>query len=219
MPYVKLYTDILGDKKLLRAERQGHRWLCLTPWLLAFAKLAEDEGRLTVGGAPLALEEIATELAPDIPDATHRRLHECLTGLLEIQVLVRDDDGALRFTAWEARNGTSSEGRAAWRDRKRRQRARQAAAKPSREAPRDAFQGHAGHNHRSPVTVPHIEQEQEPEVLRSLEGRVLASEGAGATLGASLAPDLPQLSSAEIAAHEARRVRARATLAKLRGTV
>lgn len=99
MPWTKIHTDILGDPKLLRAARKGARELCLLPWLFAFAKSAEDGGRLTIGGDPA--EPI--DIAPLIPSATPKRIARALKELHEIGVLTIDPDGAYRLAAWEKR--------------------------------------------------------------------------------------------------------------------
>jgi hypothetical protein len=99
--WAKLHTDILGDDKLLAAHDEGARHLLLLPWLIAFAKRADDEGRITTGGAP-AKPSIVARL---IPGATDRTVKSALDELASISVLVRDPDGAFRFRNWEKRSG------------------------------------------------------------------------------------------------------------------
>lgn len=98
--WAKLHVDILGDPKLMRAARKGAKGLILTPWLIAFAKQANDEGRLTVAGEPAEPVDISALL----PGVTARAVAESLASLKRIGVLVTDDDGALRFAAWEKRS-------------------------------------------------------------------------------------------------------------------
>jgi hypothetical protein len=99
MPWAKLHTDILGDPKLMRAARKGARDLIYLPWLIAFAKLADDAGRLTVGEDPAE----AADIAPLIPGASVKSVAVALASLESIGILARDD-GALRFTRWEVRS-------------------------------------------------------------------------------------------------------------------
>jgi hypothetical protein len=98
--YAKLWTDILDDPKLIRAARQGAKHLVYLPWLFAFAKRADDDGRLTVAGLPAE----PVDIARSIPGGNVKHIAECLRWLVGIGVLVADDDGALRFAAWGRRN-------------------------------------------------------------------------------------------------------------------
>ena len=103
MAWAKLHTDILGDRKLMRAAREGATGLHLLPWLIAFAKQADDDGRLTVGEEPAN----PVDIAETIPGVTPKMVGECLTSLTKIGVLVTDSDGkTLRLAAWERRSGT-----------------------------------------------------------------------------------------------------------------
>lgn len=122
MAWAKLHTDILGDVKLIRASRKGARHLVLLPWLIAFAKAADDEGRLSVGGIPAEPEDIA----PLIPDSKPAHVAGCLASLAAIGVLSIDTDGAYRFTQWSRRSDTyPSDDPKAVRDRVREHRRRQ----------------------------------------------------------------------------------------------
>src|SRR5256885_695152 len=114
--WAKLYIDILGDPKLIRAARKGAAGLELLPWIIVFAKKADDRGRLTVGGLPVEAEDIAGQL-PGNPTA---QIVACLDSARLIGVLVTDPDGALRLAAWDRRNSWPSESREAVRDRVRR---------------------------------------------------------------------------------------------------
>jgi hypothetical protein len=100
MAWAKLHTDILGDPKLMRAARKGGRELVYLPWFIAFAKLADDGGRLTVGGEPAD----PVDISDLIPEATARRVSTALKSLEAIGVLLRDNDGALRFARWDVRS-------------------------------------------------------------------------------------------------------------------
>jgi hypothetical protein len=115
MAWAKLHTDILGDPKLMRAARKGAKGLHLLPWLIAFAKQADDEGRLTVGGEPAD----AVDIAALIPGATPRMVADCLESLERIGVLEPSGgDGAVHLAAWERRSGTKpSDSKDAIRDR------------------------------------------------------------------------------------------------------
>jgi hypothetical protein len=107
MPWLKLHTDILGDLKLKRAVRGGLRELELLPWLMAFAKHADDDGRLTVGGAPATPEEIA-ELLPGVKP---KRVATCIASAEAIGILAPDFDGAMRFVNFARRQGHPSDSR------------------------------------------------------------------------------------------------------------
>lgn len=97
--YAKLWTDIIGDEKLMRASRKGAKQLVLLPWFIAFAKKADDGGRLTVAGEPAESHDFVAA----IPGATRKMVDAGLRSLERIGVLIRDQDGALRFAAWERR--------------------------------------------------------------------------------------------------------------------
>ena len=99
MAWLKLHTDVLGDSKLMRAARKGAKNLALLPWLLAFAKEANDGGRLTVDGVPADPEDIAAL----IPGVRPKDVTTCCDSLISIRILTRDDDGAYRFTNWQKR--------------------------------------------------------------------------------------------------------------------
>ena len=122
MPWLKLHTDILGDLKLKRAVRGGLKELELLPWLMAFAKHADDDGRLTVGGQPATPEEIADLL----PGVRAKRVATCLASAEAIGVLAPDFDGAMRFVNFARRQGHPSDSReevakrvARYRDRRK----------------------------------------------------------------------------------------------------
>ena len=99
--WCKLHTDIIGDPKLLRAARKGARHLHWLPWLIAFAKAADDDGRLTVNGEPAEPEDIA----PQLPGATAADIAACVRELDAIGVMTMDDDGVHVFPQREARSG------------------------------------------------------------------------------------------------------------------
>ena len=101
MAWAKLHTDILGDDKLLSAQDEGARNLLLLPWLIAFAKRADDGGRISTGGRG-AKPSIIARL---IPGASERSVTQAIDELISINVLVRDPDGTPRFRNWEKRSG------------------------------------------------------------------------------------------------------------------
>lgn len=122
MAWAKLHTDVLGDVKLMRASRKGVRHLNLLPWFIAFAKLADDGGRLSVGGLPAEPDDIATL----IPDCKPAHVSACLAGLSTIGVLDVDPDGAYRFAQWSKRSESyPSDDPAAVRDRVKKHRQNQ----------------------------------------------------------------------------------------------
>ena len=121
MAWAKLHTDILGDPKLLRAARKGLKGVEFLPWIIAFAKGADDDGRLSVGGEPAE----PTDIAELIPCATRKNITESLDSLEKIGVLSRDSDGFLQFLNWEKRSGTKpSDSKSAICDRVKRHRAK-----------------------------------------------------------------------------------------------
>ena len=138
MAWCKLHTDIIGDPKLLRAARKGARHLHWLPWLIAFAKAADDDGRLTVNGEPAEPEDIA----PQLPGATIDSVRLCMDELESISVLYRDMDGALAFTQWEARSGRrASEDGEAVAERVRKHRAQWDAERKAEERVKEKARG------------------------------------------------------------------------------
>jgi hypothetical protein len=105
MAWVKLHTDIVNDPKLMRAARKGARGLEWTPWLIAFAKRANDNGRLTVAGEAAEPEDMAA----GFPGAKPATVSACLDSLETLGVLERGDDGVLCFVAWDRRAGRISD--------------------------------------------------------------------------------------------------------------
>ena len=129
MTWLRLHTDILSDPKLMRAARAGAKQLHLAPWLMAFAKQADDGGRLSIGNEAAEPPDIAAT----IPCVTARMVQQCQRELLAIGVLTEDDDGVLRFVRWEPRQSKPSntpEGR-----RERMQRHREKAKKEGWASP------------------------------------------------------------------------------------
>lgn len=143
--WAKLHSDILGDPKLMRAAREGAQRLDLLPWFLAFAKQANDDGRLTVGGLPA----VPADFVPLIPCITEADVAAALAALSDLGVLTMDADHALRFARWQDRQTKPSASREAWKERQRRSRDRrkvsrnQAVTPLSRErVTRDKRDGH-----------------------------------------------------------------------------
>ena len=123
--WAKVYVDILGDPKLMRAAREGAEHLDLLPWLIVFAKQSHDDGRLTVGGKPAE----PADIAPLIPHATGQHVAAALASCLDLEILIRDADGALRLARWKDRQTKPSDSKEQWRERKQRQRKREKAAR------------------------------------------------------------------------------------------
>jgi hypothetical protein len=121
--WAKVYTDILGDPKLMRAARKGLKGLELAPWFITFAKSAADDGRLSVGGEPAEPADFVNL----IPGQRLRSIAAALRSLETIGVLVRDPaDDCLRFAAWQIRQERApSDSPEAVRERVRQHRARQ----------------------------------------------------------------------------------------------
>ena len=134
--YAKLWVDILSDPKLMRARREGAEHLVVLPWIIAFAKRADDDGALTIGGRPAEPEDIARDIP--MPRAL-KSVAGCLKELERIGVLVRETD-VLRFASWEVRASEpvpgepkSSSGERMRRHRLRKRQERQAARDRSAE--------------------------------------------------------------------------------------
>lgn len=127
MAWVKLYTDILDDRKFKRARRDGHTKLGLFPWVLAFAKDANDGGRLTVGGVAAEPEDLASCIPDD--DATPEAVAACLASCEAIGVLSREPDGTLKLTKWDDRQAKPSDSKSAIRERVKRHRDRRKSTK------------------------------------------------------------------------------------------
>jgi hypothetical protein len=113
MAWVKLHDDILGDPKLMRAARRGSADLIVLPWLIAFANMAGDGGRLSVGGSAADPDDIAYQ----IPGATAEQVGRALNSLEGIGVLTEDPDGCLRFAKWDHRQSKPSNSKEAIRER------------------------------------------------------------------------------------------------------
>lgn len=119
--YARLWTDILDDPKLLRAARLGAKNLDKLPWLIAFAKRADSDGRLEISGEKAEPADIARS----IPGATERQVRGCIEALLKLKVLVPDADGVPKFGSWDFRNsGKTSDSREAVAERVRKHRER-----------------------------------------------------------------------------------------------
>lgn len=99
MLWVKFWVDALDDPKLMSAARRGSAHLHWLPWLILFAKRADDEGALTIDGQ--AADPV--DIARSIPNATPKRIAAALGELEKIGVLVRRSSGALEFAAWKVR--------------------------------------------------------------------------------------------------------------------
>jgi len=134
MAWVKLHTDIIGDPKLMRAARKGAKGLEWTPWLIAFAKKANDNGRLTVGGEAAEPEDMAS----GFPGAKSASVAACLASLKELGVLAPDADGVLRFTAWDRRAGKPSDRPESVRERVAQHRQKKQGVSPAGETPAGA---------------------------------------------------------------------------------
>lgn len=177
MTWLRLHTDILADPKLMRAARAGAKYLYLTPWLLAFAKQANDGGRLTVGH--FAAE--ARDIAATIPCTTPRAVDGCIRELHDIGVLEQDDDGVFRFARWEPRQSKPSASPERVRERVRSHRARSTVTPPEVGEVGRYSNAHRGHQNGVTVTP--------PEERRGEEKR---GEGAGPTSPAPRKTPIPE---------------------------
>lgn len=138
MAWAKLHTDILGDPKLMRAARKGVQGLEWLPWLIAFAKQADDDGRLTVGGEPAD----PVDISDLVPGATAKTIARALNSLEKLGILTRDDDETLRFSRWHERSGGKpSDAPSAIRERVTRHRARKSLQDNTDSNDSNALQG------------------------------------------------------------------------------
>ena len=157
MPFAKLHLEILGDPKLLRAARLGGRGLELTPWLIAFAKAADDGGNLSIGGEPADPADIAVL----IPNCNKTRVKSCLFALETAGVLLRNEEGMYSFAAWEVRAVDKPS------DNKEQRAARQRAHRERKRQRRQEDTQNASHARNAlPVTpsnAPEVEVEVEVE--------------------------------------------------------
>jgi hypothetical protein len=94
------FTDWLADDppwfcnpQLLRAARDGAKHLVLLPWIICYAKAADDRGRLTTHGEPAT----AAEIAQTIPGVGTARVCAALGELFAFDLLGVDEDGAFAF--------------------------------------------------------------------------------------------------------------------------
>lgn len=123
--FQKFYADALDDPKLRRAAKRGRKELELLPWLLLWARVHGEDGRLEVDGDAVD----ASLIADSLPGVTTRRVKIAIASLEAEGILTRDDDGVLAFAAWETRNESfPSDTKEARRDRKRKSRERLAAS-------------------------------------------------------------------------------------------
>lgn len=120
MAWLKMHTEIWNDPKLKRAARSGAKGLELLPWLLVFAKIADDDGRLSVGNHAATPEEIADGIPAVRTSAA--AVAACIDSCLALEVLVPDYDGVPRFASWGSRQGKASDSREAVAERVRRHR-------------------------------------------------------------------------------------------------
>lgn len=123
--WAKLHTDILSDPKLMRASRKGAKALLYLPWLIAFAKRADDGGRLTVDREPAEPEDYLQS----IPCATEKGVVQAIDDLEKLGILARELDGALSFSAWTHRQSKPSDDPDAVRQRVKRHRVKRKALK------------------------------------------------------------------------------------------
>lgn len=188
MVWLRLHTDILGDPKLIRATREGAKCLYLTPWLLAFAKQADDGGRLSVGGVPAEPRDIARL----IPNTTAREVEKCAKALQGIGVLVIDEYGILKFPQWETRQSKPSATPAAvtQRVRKHRQAKEEREKGAENETPSGVF-------HTPPNETPPEERRGEEKRGEEKRGVLQRDPKAGAPDGAPEV-EAPELTPQEL---------------------
>lgn len=120
MAWLKVHTDILGDAKLMRGVRGGLKGLELVPWLLIFAKQADDEGRLSIGALPATGED----LAPLIPGVKAPAIDACLQSCVALGVLEVGPDDVPFFPNWARRQGKPADMKDRVRERMRKSRER-----------------------------------------------------------------------------------------------
>lgn len=190
MAWAKMHTDILCDPKLMRAARRGMPGILLLPWLITVAKLADDEGRLSVSGGPLEAEDIAAL----IPGVSAEDVTQAVTSLVTLGILALSRDGIAYFVTWEARQGsvkTTPEASAA-RDRQRRKRLRD---RELRAVTRDGHVTSRDVSQRDGHVTPEECHALRGEERRGEESREEQQPRAGAREEAAAAASLPELAS------------------------
>jgi len=153
--FVKWYLDALSDPVIARAARNGAKKLEMLPWLMAWAKRANDDGRLTINGDPATPLDIAETMSIR-PKAGE--VERALAELMAVGLVVRDDDGAFRLSEWSRQSAKPSDSREQTAERKRRQRERERHEQSSPVTP-----CHAPHVTRGHATEQEQETEREPE--------------------------------------------------------
>jgi hypothetical protein len=162
--YARLWVDILGDPKLLRAADEGAKNLVILPWLIAWAKRADASGRIETSGKPSNPREIARA----IPNVSPRHVGKSLAELEAINVLERDADGCYRFTAWDYRNsGKTSDSKEAVAERVRKHRERKRRQRAGNESQLDLSSGNTSNALPvTDVTSKRVESREEREESR-----------------------------------------------------
>jgi hypothetical protein len=156
--FVKLWTDILGDPKLLRAARKGAKCLDQIPWLIVFAKAAQDDGRLSVNGEAAEPEDIAAL----VPCTTPKKIAGCMAECVNLGILAEDDDGVLRFASWERRaSGKPSDAPSAIAERVRKHRERKRAERTGNAERETGGNALPGVTDNATEKEKELEQEQE----------------------------------------------------------
>ncbi len=113
-PWLKLWTDIIGDTKLARLPPEG-RWVWII--ILTLARLSPEPGRLLIApGEPAGIDDITR--AADLDDMSRgchedvttpvtRTCHERVTQYVEtmsrLGLLTRGSDGVIEVANWERR--------------------------------------------------------------------------------------------------------------------
>jgi hypothetical protein len=90
----KIPLALLGHPAVRRAEREGHRGLEWMPWIILFAILADDDGRLTVGRQAAEPQDIA----PLLPGATLAAVRTCLGSMRKLGFLLEKRGGVLQLS-------------------------------------------------------------------------------------------------------------------------
>lgn len=111
-PWLKLWTDIIGDTKLARLSPEG-RWVWII--VLTLARLSPEPGRLLVApgeataiadivtAAGLSDEDMSRECHADVTLTCHARVTRYVDTMLRLGLLTKGEDGVLVVANWERR--------------------------------------------------------------------------------------------------------------------
>jgi hypothetical protein len=95
--YCKLHVDIVGDRALVPAHRDGEQGTPLLPWFLNFSKLDNDYGRRHANGPRLTVKDFHLRA----PWFSLGEIEASLAAFVSLGVLHGGEDGVVKFVRWE----------------------------------------------------------------------------------------------------------------------